>query len=263
MGWIFHEILSKNLTVTINWVQGHLDTKDGKQWFPPLWRALNIGADHFADLAAKKFELPTDITIAVQINCELAVRIQKRLVHILCSFPKSPRKTLDPKPRVLRPVSVPLEDEAAKSMHQLIWNEQNKSWRCTRCGAVGAKSSQTVRPWLAAKCHPVPSDAKGPVPVPIGMPHLIGSGIPHATHALYFYRGITFCDKCGSYASVAISAALTKVCTYRCTPQTAAQRRRLLETKHPQNAKCVFPLSVTTFLPDRQPAFCAPSTEGE
>jgi len=93
-----------------------------------LWRALNIGADHFADLAAKKFELATDSTIPVQDNCELAVRIHRRPVHILCSFPKSPMKTLDPKPRALRPVSVPLEDEAAKSLHQLTWNEQNKSW---------------------------------------------------------------------------------------------------------------------------------------
>ena len=84
---VFQEISDKELTVTIHWVQGHLDTKDGKQWFPPLWRALNIGADHFANLAAKRFELSTDITIPVQINCELAVRIQKRLVHILCTFP--------------------------------------------------------------------------------------------------------------------------------------------------------------------------------
>ena len=69
---VFHEILSKELHISIKWVQGHLDTKNGKQWFPPLWRALNIGADHYADLAAKKFELPTHVTEQVQTNCELA-----------------------------------------------------------------------------------------------------------------------------------------------------------------------------------------------
>jgi len=55
---VFHEILTKELTVTIKWVQGHLDTKNGKKWFPPLWRALSIGADHFADLAANFLNYP-------------------------------------------------------------------------------------------------------------------------------------------------------------------------------------------------------------
>ena len=59
---VFHEILTKNLQVAIHWVQGHLDTKDAYKWFPPLWRALNIGADYFANIAAKKSELPSQIT---------------------------------------------------------------------------------------------------------------------------------------------------------------------------------------------------------
>ena len=167
---VINQILTKELQVTIHWVQGHLDTKDAYKWFPPLWRALNIGADYFANIAAKKFALANQITDLVQSNCSLVSRIQKRLVRILCAFPKSPRKTIEPKSKVPRPVFSPLEDDAAKSSHQLTWNDTAKGWRCCQCAAFGAKSSTTIRPWLAAKCIPVPSDAKGPVRLPFGIP---------------------------------------------------------------------------------------------
>ena len=193
----------------------------------------------------------------MQDNCKLVSRIQKRLVRILCGFPKSPRKTIEPKPIVPRPVFVPLEDEAAKSSHQLTWNDTAKGWRCSQCAAFGAKSSSTIRPWLSDKCIPVPSDAKGPVRLPFGIPHLIGANTPHASHALYFYRGYTFCDMCGSCAVNQKSTARKEVCRGRCTTQTAQQRKRLKKGEHPQSAKHTFPIAETSFFPARFPAIRA------
>ena len=152
---------------------------------------------------------------------------------------------------------MPLDDEAAKSAHQLIWNEQAKGWRCSQCAAFGAKASHTIRPWLTARCIPVPSDAKGPVRLPLGIPHLIGADIPHATRALYLYRGYTFCDKCGSCAANRISTALKDDCRGFCTPQTAQQRKRLRNAGHPQSAKHTFALAATSFFPPRHPAILA------
>ena len=93
---VFKEIENKCLDITIKWIQGHLDTKDGTKWFPPLWCALNDGADMFANIAAKSAELPSEIVIAVQLNCSLVTQIQKKWYASFALFQRRPEKYLNP-----------------------------------------------------------------------------------------------------------------------------------------------------------------------
>ena len=206
----------------------------------------------FANIAAKSAELPTEIVIAVQRNCHLVTQIQKRLVRILCSIPKTTRKTLEPKPCKIKPVA--LEQVANKSKHKLIWDSTKQLWRCTACGAFCHKSAETARVWLQATCYPLPSDANGPVQIPVDTPHLVGGQIPHASHALYFYRGFTFCFKCGTTSAIKSYKTFPEECTLKCTVQTAAQRTRLLSMKHPQDPLGTqgkeWPLHTTTHFGD-------------
>ena len=203
----------------------------------------------FANIAATSAELPTKLVIEVQQNCHLVTQIQKRLVRVLCSFPKNPRRILEPKPAKIK--SVPLQQVANKSKHKLIWDATKQLWRCTACGAFCHKSADTARMWLQASCYPLPSDANGPVRIPVDIPHLVGGQVPHATHALYFYRGFTFCNGCGTTSSFKTNQTFPEPCTNMCTVQTAAQRNRLLNCKHPQDPRGtkdkVWPCHTTTY----------------
>ena len=150
---IFQQIESKALSITIHWIQGHLDKVDAKKWFPPLWFALNHAADFFADLAAKRVELPRHITDAVQNSCVLVSKVQRRLVKILCSIPKLPRAFVEPKPKKERPKYLSLDEEAVQSRHRLTFDAEGKGWRCSNCQSFGKKGCADNTTMVAVLLH--------------------------------------------------------------------------------------------------------------
>ena len=106
--------------------------------------------------------------------------------------------------------------------------------------SFGTKNAPTIRQWLQSYCTITLTDARGPVQIPSGHPHLAGTHVPHTSHSLYYYRGITYCDKCGSYGSQKMSSILQGQCEGICTIQTVAQRGRLRACK-PSQGKGEFP----------------------
>ena len=91
-----------------------------------------------------------------------------------------------------RPEVESLDDEASRSKHDLVWSAESRGWRCNHCKSFGARASPTVRLWLQSYFTPtLIGDARGPVRIPPEHPHLVGRNVPHASHLLYFYRGVT------------------------------------------------------------------------
>ena len=160
----------------------------------------------------------------------------------MCAAFPNPRVFVEPKPRKERPKYLSLDEEAVQSRHRLTFDAEGKGWRCSNCQSFGKKAAPTIRLWLQSYCTTVLSDATGPVQVPVGHPHLVGSQVSHSSHSLYFYRGITYCDECGSYCHQTLSTALKKVCSKVCTAQTERQRDKLRGQEVPWGIQKSFPL---------------------
>ena len=105
---IFQNTQSKGLDLTVKWLPSHL--KDGqkkpKRLPTPAWVTDwhirgNSLADGLASEAAQLCQLDGDVARPVLQNMELASKIQKRLVSVVCSFEKRRHtpKQKQPKPK--------------------------------------------------------------------------------------------------------------------------------------------------------------------
>jgi hypothetical protein len=226
---IFRQIDAKGLEITIHWIQGHLDKVTPKKWFPPEWVALNHAADFFANIAAEKVELPRHITSVVIYHMSLVKKVQKRLVRVIISRCPKTRKNNTPE-SVPRPELPSLQQLLGSTHHSIVC--EPKGWRCRWCKSFCNPKAPTARNWLNAQCSQLQACyANGPVPIPLWYPLLIGKGIPHHSHDLYYLRGVTFCATCGAYATQKM-----KKLAQKCEPPTwnmKIARDKLLKQQKP------------------------------
>ena len=93
----------------------------------------------------------------------------------------------------------PLKELLGTTKHSIVSGPNG--WKCRWCKSVCNPKAPTARNLLNAQCSKLQASyTRGSVPIPIWYPHLIGNGIPHHTHDLYYLRGVSFCVTCGAYA---------------------------------------------------------------
>ena len=84
---LFDEIRIKDLVFTVRWMPSHTIPGDD---LPPGVSALDVAGNDFADkqaeVAAKQFVVSLNMSTHVLWFLNLASRIQRRLVHIMCSL---------------------------------------------------------------------------------------------------------------------------------------------------------------------------------
>ena len=70
-----------------------------------------------------------------------------------------------------------------------------------QCNAsVSLKPSGPCKEWLTSPCHPLPVNPSKPVPI-CGAVVQPGHVVAHASHVLWMFRGLFFCNRCGMYGS--------------------------------------------------------------
>ena len=165
----------------------------------------NAYADKMAGLAATKYKVSLNASSHYLYYVSLTKRIQLRLATILMHLPNRPKPAKVPKEP--RPE---LSQLFTQSSHVLYEEEDRVA--CARCRSRFFKQDPALRHWLSTQCTQIGADHDRPVPMPLEQIH-VGRSISHHTHALHTYRGLIFCNKCGSRAADNQLRNLRKVCT--------------------------------------------------
>ena len=94
------------------------------------------------------------------------------------------------------------------SVHNITLT-QNR-FTCTNCKHSLPCNSPTLRDWLKTGCHADHSVTLAPTPYSGSVQ--IGRQSSHVSHSLYTYRGIVYCNNCGSMAATSRLGNLAHSC---------------------------------------------------
>ena len=176
----------------------------------------NQWADDLCGKAAQSATLPLHISTPIIYYKNLIVRIQKRLVAILCALPnRSKHNIVTPKAPIPHDT---INTLIAKSEHLLYEDDGGKRVHCTRCNISLSMHNPTLKHWLKGKCLSIGSAIDRPIPLLFHAVHIKNRSI-HSSHKLYKCRNIYYCTPCGAYGRD--STKIQKVAE-ECQPPTAA-----------------------------------------
>ena len=223
---IFYNIHHKNINITVRWMPSHLSKKiDNPDLYPefvlPDFVSLNDvkgnqWADDLCGKAARNATLPLHITTPIIYYKNLIVRIQRRLVAILCTLPnRSKHNIVTPKAPIPHDT---INTLIAKSEHILYEDDEGKRVLCIRCNASFSLQSPSLKHWLKNKCHAIGSAIDRPIPLLFHAVHIKNKSI-HTSHKLHKYKDLYYCRICGAYGRD--STKIQKL-AQNCEPPTAA-----------------------------------------
>ena len=201
---IFKSIEDKSLQVTMKWMPSHR-TEDTLPAGVSLTDLMgNNKADLMAGQAASRHCIDLNIAASVLFYSSLIKRIQKRLACILCSLPNRPKMV----PR--NPV---VKDKIEAVMHRSahVCFTVNNRVHCARCKSNFSLHTPNLQDWLNSPCLAIGSDIDRPIPIPFDVVH-IGKLVIHSSHKLRIYRGLIFCNKCGSISRYSKLGLLAQIC---------------------------------------------------
>ena len=155
----------------------------------------NQWADELCGRASQSAALPLHITTPIIYYKNLIVRIQRRLVAILCALPHRSKHNTSPKAPIPHDTTNEL---IAKSDHILYEDDGGKRIHCIRCNVSFSMHSPVLRHWLKNKCHAIGSAVDRPIPLIHHAVHIKNQSI-HYTHKLYKYKDLYYCKVCGAY----------------------------------------------------------------
>jgi hypothetical protein len=231
---IFEHIDRKQLTVTMFWMQAHLDKKHAKHDFPPLFFALNHLADGFAEMAASAAELPKHMTSTIQYHAAITKHVQRRFVRILMSLCHS-SQARNKKVTIMKASAPTIEEAASMSQHTL--KPTHAGWMCLYCNGYCSRASSAARQWLESSCNPLPfDDTNDVVRIPSWHPIQKCNSTVHHTHHMCSFKNVVFCEVCGFYSSIRL-VKLAAECTGHTTISSARARDRLRAGLLPQGLK--------------------------
>ena len=193
---IFRLIEINFLKVHVRWMPSHLKDEDEH---PEGVSLLDVKGNRLADVQAGKaahdHAVPVNISSTHIYYFSLTRKIQKRLVDIITSLP---HRTKLPKPP--RPFSPPELDPSIDDLMELTQHVpflHDGRISCARCMNSLPSSGITTKHWLKTPCNAIASGKDKPVRLHHSTIQ-IGHLSTHPTHSLTVYRGILFCNRCGS-----------------------------------------------------------------
>lgn len=158
----------------------------------------NDWADELAGKASTYAELPLNVTTPIIYYKNLAMRIQRRLVAVLCALPNRSKHTHFPR------VPIPfdsIEDLCNNSKHLIF--ECGNFLACSRCKASKHRNSQGIKHWLKGQCYAIGTASDRPIPLQQEFIQ-IGKLNIHNSHKTYKFKDTYFCNRCGCFARVKI-----------------------------------------------------------
>jgi hypothetical protein len=198
---IFDEIRVKELIFTVRWMPSHLDESD-LHWLPPDISALDLKGNDFADkqadVAATAHVINLNASSHILWYANQVMRIQKRLVCIMCSLDARKKHTIEDPAKAILPKLPAIEDLFPFSSHVILHN--GNAIMCARCNCSYPRKHEYVRKWLVTACPMLNSSIDRPRPMPQEIFH-VGSKSIHVSHKLNIFRGLMYCRRCGCRAS--------------------------------------------------------------
>ena len=104
-----------------------------------------------------------------------------------------------------------------------VCNLEDKRINCARCHSNCSTLNKTIcKQWLASPCTAIGLAHDRPVPLPYEHVH-VGKLDVHESHYLCVFRGVIFCNKCGSVSKRTKLGYLAR----KCEPPTQAGKNNL------------------------------------
>ncbi len=193
---ILFDVIYKNmLLVSVRWMPSHLLEKPDKGVYSCMSNLDILGnarADTLAGEAAAEAQLPKYVTTEYLHYANLIKRIQLRLATIITCLPNRT------KPRKQKGEAVlSLSQAYLNSKHTLVSSEHRVT--CVKCTMSFKTSDPHLREWLKLSCEDLSTDfsrPSRPSRVDISIHH--GNNNTHYSHSLCTYRGLLYCNVCGS-----------------------------------------------------------------
>ena len=202
---LFGLISSKHLQFVLEFVPSHLHDKPNKHlvqtcWSCPLAVIANTCADTIAEHAAERVCVPPSSSTPILHAIKLVTCIQLRLHCIMCNHTKRERTPIEQAPKV---IDHSLAEVASMSDHLAYFSHLRIS--CAKCcSSVSSLVPALAKDWLRAPCHAIHPPVAKPHKLPLYSCILIGRQVTHKSHSLYLYRGLLYCNKCGSRGEMMI-----------------------------------------------------------
>jgi hypothetical protein len=217
---LFQLIDHKSIFLSMQWMPSHLDDPNVKkvrpEWVKEHHIRGNKSADRLAGFGANNAELHKDIYVPHLKQCREIHLIQNRIATIICHLPKRDKQS--DKIKTQKPAKLTIEQEAASSQHTI--KVLKDKLVCLMCDSSSSLSDKAVNVFCKSECTIQTSSQEGVIKV-YGTVVVRGRST-HPTHNLSIYRGLLFCNVCGSYSSERLGN-LAKACT---KPSIHGQRVR-------------------------------------
>ena len=213
MKQVYLHIEGKNLSVTVRWVKAHtaddVDVSDDNYSPPPGVSLLDVLGNKQADTLAKAgaHSNGPDLNSATRVvfYASLARRIQNRLATIICSLPNRPHRIKTPRQPIVK-----LDELMHQSSHNCF--EVNSRVFCMRCNTnYSCKNKTGLKHWLSSPCPDLGAFHDRPVHMAFDHVH-IGNLDVDFSHELMSFKGIVYCNKCGSISQQSKLGKLASPC---------------------------------------------------
>ena len=117
------------------------------------------------------------------------------------------RKTPTPRPKL---------DQLLNDTSHAVSHRGNRIF-CSTCLSISASTDLACKHWLSIQCVPVDASANSSAthihtPKPINEQLHLGNQISHPSHKLHSYRGVIYCNSCGTRAGRNQIRRLAKQC---------------------------------------------------
>ena len=211
MKQVYLHIEGKNLSVTVRWVPAHLadDVSNDNLSLPPGVPLLDVLGNKQADTLAKAgahSNMP-DLNSATRVvfYASLARRIQNRLAIIICNLPNRPHRIKTPRQPIVK-----LDELMHQSSHNCF--EVNNRVFCMRCNTnYSCKNKTGLKHWLSSPCPDLGAFHDRPVHIAFDHVH-IGNLDVDFSHELMSFKGLVYCNKCGSISQQSKLGKLASPC---------------------------------------------------
>ena len=191
---LFGLLALKKCSLVLEYVPSHVFTNVKKTHIMTSEFAIfnNTCADALAEYAASRVEVDPGTAAPILRYHKLASIIQLRLYAVITTIVKVPHEK-----QVKQPVCMSLESRIAFSSHA-VSVVQNRLC-CSLCrSSVSMSSVAAWQGWINTECVSPDFSDSHCKPCKLGpCVAILGKQRAHVSHSLYYYRGITYCNKCG------------------------------------------------------------------
>ena len=154
----------------------------------------NEFADTHAKIIAKARCIDLNVSSNVVYHHNLVRRIQRRHATIIMNLPY---RAVDKEVKIKPEVHETTIDDLINASEHVAFRQTSCRVACARCRQSYNEKDKACPLFLRSHCSGLGNVADRPVPLPYEALH-IGNKSIHHTHCINSYKGIMYCNKCGT-----------------------------------------------------------------